>query len=179
MLSRNRASTTEQKHRQNLRLTLGASYRFAPRWSVGTGLSYSVLRSDFSTISGSLASYTTQHLYYLGVPLSLQFDAFQWGPMSLYLSAGPMLEFAVGARTNNQSYVGDVLAAEEQQFPKVQDLTGSLIGGVGFQYRFLQHGALFLQPGVSWHFAGNRELESAYTAHPVAFDLNFGFRFCW
>ena len=177
MLSRNRESTTESTHRQSVRLSLGVSYSFAPRWSVGTGVTYNVLRSDYSTESGTTVTNTTRHLHYLGIPLNLQFNFLEWRMLSLSLNAGGLWEAAVGSKLNTRSYVGEQLASSFQEFPQVTDFRWSVNAGVGVQYQLFRYGALFLQPGVIWHLPGNGEVESYYTVHPVSFDLTFGYRF--
>lgn len=177
MLSRNRPSTTEGSHRQSLRLSLGVSYAFAPRWSVGSGLTYTALRSDYATTSGNTVTYATRHLYYLGVPLQMQFNALEWKRLSVFVSAGALFETAVGSRLNTRAFIGEQQASESQQFPSVKDLRWSLTAGAGVQYQLFRYGALFLQPGFSWHIPNGGDVESYYSLHPCSFDLTFGYRF--
>lgn len=177
MLRRNQASTTESRHRQSLRLAVGVSYNFTDRWSVASGLSYTVLRSDYNTVSGETATYSTRHLHYLGIPLSLQWKALEWKRLSLYLNAGPMWETAVGARLGSRSYVGAALSSEQAESPSVRDSRWSLNAGVGIQYQLFRRGALFLQPGLSWHIPQADSPESYYTVHPLSPDFSFGYRF--
>lgn len=177
MLSRNRTSNTESSHRQSLRLSLGVNYEFVPRWSVGTGLTYTVLRSDYSTVSGETTANTTRHLHYLGVPLNLQWRVFQWNALSINLTAGPLFEAAVGSRENTRTFIGGNHSEDLIQRPQVKDFRWSLTAGVGVQYQLFRHGAVFLQPGLSWHLPGTGEIESYYTLHPLSFDFTFGYRF--
>ena len=177
MLSQNRASVTESAHRQNIRLSLGVSYEFAPRWSIGTGLTYTSLRSDYNTDSGESSAHTVRHLYYLGVPITLQWQVFQWKALSINLNAGPLFEWAVGSRVNTQTYIGDQLSSQVVQTQAVKDPRWSLFAGVGVQYQLFRHGAIFLQPGVSWHIPANNGVESYYSVHPVSPEFTFGYRF--
>ena len=177
MLSRNRASTTETSHRQSARLALGVEYAFTPRWSVATGLSYTALRSDFHTLSGETSASTTRHLYYLGVPLNLQWKALEWNRLSINLNAGPMWETAIAARENTVSYIGTMKVSEKEERPSIRDPHWSLNAGVGVQYQLLRYGAVFLQPGLSWHLPGSGAVESWYTAHPLSPEFTFGFKF--
>ena len=177
MLSQNRASVTESAHRQNIRLSLGVSYEFAPRWSIGTGLTYTSLRSDYNTDSGESSAHTVRHLYYLGIPLNLQWSAFRWRDLSINLNAGPLFEWAVGSRVNTQTYIGDQLSSQVVQTQAVKDPRWSLFAGVGVQYQLFRHGAIFLQPGISWHIPANNGVESYYSVHPVSPEFTFGYRF--
>ena len=176
MLSRNRPSSTEERHRQLFRMTLGVNYEFLPRWSIGTGLSYSILRSDYTTLSGTTETQTTRHMHYLGIPLNLQFRVLEWKRFSVYVNAGPMVETAVGASVKTLSYVSGFLASDQQENRDCRDWRWSVNAGAGVQLRLFRNGALFVQPGISWHIPGNGSVESAYTARPLAFAMDFGFR---
>ena len=177
MLGRNKASETEVKHRQSLRLSLGVSYEFAPRWSIGTGLTYTSLRSDYNTDSGESSAHTVRHLYYLGVPITLQWQAFQWKALSINLNAGPLFEWAVGSRENTQTFVSGKLLSQQEETRPVKDPRWSVFAGVGIQYQLFRYGALFLQPGISWHFPAGSGVESYYSAHPLSPEFTFGYRF--
>ena len=176
MLSRNRESTTEARHRQQLRVSLGVNYEFAPRWSIGSGLTYSILRSDYTTQSGTTETQTARQLHYLGVPLNVQYQVVKWGPLSLYLNAGPMLETAVGVRVNTRSYVSGTMTLDQQENVSCKDWRWSLNAGAGAQLQLFRGGSLFVQPGISWHIPNNSGVESCYSARPLAFALDFGFR---
>jgi len=177
MLSRNRESSTEARHRQLLRVQLGVTYPLSKRWSIGSGVSYSLLQSEYATVSGETRTQTTRRLHYLGVPLTAQFKAFEFKRLSILAEAGPMFEAAVGSKVWTQSYVGDMLASRQLEYPLVKDFRWSLNAGLSVQYQLFRHGAIFVQPGISWHFAGNGNVESVYSLRPLSFDFSFGFRF--
>ncbi len=177
MLSRNRESSTEARHRQLLRVQLGVTYPLSKRWSIGSGVSYSLLQSEYATVSGETRTQTTRQLHYLGVPLTAQFKAFEFKRLSILAEAGPMFEAAVGSKVWTQSYVGDMLASRQLEYPLVKDFRWSLNAGLSVQYQLFRHGAIFVQPGISWHFAGNGNVESVYSLRPLSFDFSFGFRF--
>ena len=103
--------------------------------------------------------------------------AFEWRRLSVNIDAGPVFEFAVGSKLGTRAYIGDQLTAESMERPAVKDLRWSLGAGVDVQYQLFTYGALFLQPGFSWHIPNGSELESYYTLHPFSFDFTFGFRF--
>ena len=176
MLSRNRASTTEASHRQLLRMSLGVNYEFAPRWSIGSGLTYSILRSDYTTLSGTTETQTVRFLHYVGVPLNLQFQVLEWKRLSLYLNAGPMLETLVGANVETLSFVSGILTSDQRENVSCKDWRWSLNAGAGMQLRLFGSTYLFVQPGISWHIPNNSGVESCYTARPLAFALDFGLR---
>ena len=178
-VNRNKASSTEARHWQNFRAGLLVNYAFSPRWSVETGVEYTSLQARQNTLSGNSNMVADRHFNYLGIPLNVQFRPLEMGQFSLYLSAGPMFEFLVGSRERSQSFANGVLVFEEE--PHALDLSDrrwSLNAGLGLQWQPFRFGALFIQPGVSWHLpAGENAPETFYSTRPVAFDLIFGARF--
>lgn len=176
MLSRNRETTTESNHRRLPRISVGVSYEFVPRWSVGTGITYSALRSDYTALSGTTETRTERYLHYLGIPLNIQYRAWEWKGFSLYLSGGPMVETAVGARVETRSFVSRKLASEQWETLSCRDWFWSLNAGAGLQFKIARETALYLQPGLSWHIPGGHHIESSYTARPLSFEMDFGVR---
>ena len=176
MLSRNRASTTEESHRQTLRLSIGLNYEFAPRWSVGTGLSYSALQSRYVTTSGTTTTETTRYVSYLGVPVLVQYQLLEWWRLSLYVNAGPMVESAIGCYSRTDSYLGSRKESSHSEELPCTDWRWSLNAGAGLQVRVFRGGAFYVQPGLSWHIPGPAAVESFYTTRPLAFSVDFGYR---
>ena len=97
--------------------------------------------------------------------------------LSVYLSAGPSVEYGFRSSGNIREVIGN-LAPVVRNIDKYTpgDFIWSLGANVGAQWAFGNFGALFVQPGVSWHIAGENSPESYYTANPVAFNLSGGFR---
>lgn len=176
LLSRNRPSTTEVTHRQILRLSVGVNYNFAPRWRVGTGLSYSVLESHYVTTSGTAATENKRRLTYLGIPLNLQYALLETNRFSLYLSAGPMVEAAVDCQNVRRSYLGQRVDPSREEDLPCDDWRWSLNAGAGFEFKAFRNAALYVQPGLVWHLPGPSSVESIYTARPFVFALDFGLR---
>lgn len=177
MLNRNQASTSESVHSQSARVSLGVQYAFLPRLAVETGLSLTTLHSTITTETGTAQSSSMRRMQYLGVPLMLHFDALEWWRLGFYLQAGPMYEWCIGTQTTEISGLGERLLDDTQSKQRVEDGIWSLQTAAGVQLRLFQHGALFVQPGFSWHFPGTGTVENYYTTHPAAFSLSFGFRF--
>ena len=196
-VTRNQPSTTDASYRQGPRVALMVGYNFAPRWSVSSGLSYSVLTADIKTSIGtsSQADHRTQG--YIGIPLYLQFNALEIKWFSLYLNAGPMFETCVHSTSRTTTYAGEKLMGTET-IPnlRLRDNIWSVNASAGLQFQLFRHGALFVQPGLSWHLAKHVDptpidpsnpasLTPAaaspyettfYTTHPLAFDLTIGYR---
>ena len=177
MVSRNKASTSQTEHSQSARLSLGVQYAFLPRLAVESGLSLTTLQSHTTTVAGAAQTTSNQKMQYLGIPLMLHFDALQWKRLGLYLQAGPMFEWCIGTQVTENSELGDRQLDGTLNHERVKDNVWSLQAAAGVQLKVFSHGALFVQPGFSWHFPGTGEVENYYTTHPAAFSLSFGYRF--
>ena len=176
MLSRNKASTTNALHRQTARTALGIAIGLTEHWGVETGIVSSTLESQFTTDVGNSTSITTRTMKYLGVPLYARYNVLEWKRLSLYLNAGPMYEFSTNTSTQKVDYMSEVKVENQADNTLVEDSVWSINAGGGIQLRIFNHGALYVLPGVSYHFPGDKTLENFYTEHPVSFSLTPGSR---
>ncbi len=176
MLSRNKASTTVTSHSQSAKIALGLKVNLLPKWGVETGLVHTTLRSEYATSAGSADSYTERKLDYLGIPLYLHWNALDWGRLHLYACAGPMLEFCSGGTTSTRSTLDGVRMSDDSGKVSVKDRLWSLGAAAGVQFQITNYGSLFVQPGFSYHFKGNPDVESFYTEHPASLNFTFGYR---
>ena len=177
VLSRNKSTVTDIKHRLVYRVGIMANVPLSRRWSVETGLQLSRLASDVISTSGTMTSSTHTDMHYFGVPLMAVYTPWSGRHLSVYLSAGPSVEYGFRSSGNIREVIGN-LAPVVRNIDKYTpgDFIWSLGANVGAQWAFGNFGALFVQPGVSWHIAGENSPESYYTANPVAFNLSGGFR---
>ncbi len=161
VLSRNKSTVTDIKHRLVYRV----------------GMQLSRLASDVYSTSGTMTSSTHTDMHYFGVPLMAVYTPWSGRHLSVYLSAGPSVEYGFRSSGNIREVIGN-LAPVVRNIDKYTpgDFIWSLGANVGAQWAFGNFGALFVQPGVSWHIAGENSPESYYTANPVAFNLSGGFR---
>ena len=177
MLGRNKASTTDALHSQTARLSLGLKVDLNERWGIQTGLVSSTLESQFNSTAGSIQSTTSRTMKYLGIPLYGCYNVFELGRLGMYLNAGPMYEFSTRTHTDTESFAGGRSTGKDSDETLVDDRKWSMNAGAAFQYRIRPHGALYVQPGVSYYFKGNSALETVYTEHPAQFNLTFGYKF--
>ena len=61
-------------HRQPIRFGLSLRYQLDDRWSVESGLSYTRLSSDITTVEAGMTTVTEQRLNYIGLPLNVGYD---------------------------------------------------------------------------------------------------------
>ncbi|WP_300189890.1 hypothetical protein [uncultured Alistipes sp.] len=154
-------STCSFRHHQTL--SFGLSFRYALPYglSLGSGVNYSLLRSDVKLRISS--EDVGQQLHFIGIPLRLDWRFLQRGGFSLYIGAGVMAEMCVAARFGST-------AVHE---PGLQWSVG---GALGAQYDLSRRVGLYFEPDLAWYLTRTR-LTSARTDSPLDLTLRLGLRF--
>ena len=177
MFNRSKEVSTESRHYLPLKAGVSVSYALTPRWSIESGLAYSWLLSKSKTGSESYYVDSRQTLHYLGIPLNVNFHIWQNSRLDVYASAGGMLEKCIGGTVRSDYvYGGDVRESGREKLT-VKPLQWSVGASAGLQFKLSGIVGLYLEPGVIYHFANESEVETAYSAHPLNFNLNLGLRF--
>lgn len=178
MLGRNKPSTTDTRYTRLPRWSLGVNIGLPFRLSLETGLVLSPLRTTAAAEVGSYRYETRTDQYYLGIPLHLQYSVWEGRRLGVYVSGGPMYQFAVStrARTTTTPLSGGSTQTIAEDKTLQRDALWSADLALGVQYRLFRRSALFVQPGVTWYFPGPEAPESLYTEQRTAFELTFGYR---
>ena len=150
---------TEEHHQQPVRFGLLFRYALTDRIGVGTGLTYSVCRSTFSSTYGTFRSETQQTLHFVGMPLRVDCRLLGTGPFRLYASAGGLAE----------KMVKGTVSMKPLQF--------SVNGAVGLDYALSRPVHLFFEPGCSYYFDNGSSVQTLHTQRPLSFQLDVGLRF--
>lgn len=176
-LNRSKEVSTESHHYMPIKAGISVSYAFTPRWSLESGLTYSWLLSKSKTGSESYYVDSRQTLHYLGIPLNVNFHIWQNRWMDVYASAGGMLEKCVGGKIRSDYVYGGNVRDTETEKLNIRPLQWSVGASAGLQFRLSGIVGLYLEPGVIYHFRNGSGVESAYSVHPLNFNLNLGLRF--
>jgi len=168
---------TDIHHRQPLRAGLSFGYRLNQRLTLTTGLTYTNLTSDIRDGSESHYLAGEQVLHYIGLPLAVRYDIFQWKRLSLYASAGVLVEKNISGKVE-RNYVLDN-RTEQHDCEKVTDrpLQWSLNLSSGIELSLTHQLGLFVEPGVSYYIDNKSPVSNIYKERPVNFNLNLGVRF--
>ena len=116
-------------------------------------------------------------LHYIGLPLSVRYDIFQWKRLSLYASAGVLVEKNISGKVV-RNYVLDN-RTERHDSEKITDrpLQWSLNLSSGIELSLTHQLGLFVEPGVSYYIDNKSPVSNIYKELPVNFNLNLGIRF--
>ena len=166
------------KHQLPITIQLSLSRQLSKHLSLETGLSYTLLRSTFNTGSSLAYIQERQRIHYLGIPFRFGWRWYSTAHLSLYSSAGAMLELPIYANTDirhiNNSH--NVFQKDESLDVPCQ---WSTMLGVGFQYDFTPHLGIYLEPNLQYFFKDGSDIKTYRTEHPLQITLPIGLRFHW
>lgn len=164
-------------HRRPIRAGMTFRWRPGNTFGVETGVTWSMLSSTFTTTSGVTVSEDDQTLHYIGVPLNLTAGFLNTRFLSLYASAGGMVEKNVSGTvkttvTQDGKPVGNVTT----RTIKVEPLQWSVGAALGLQFNATDHLGFYAEPGVSYRFDNGSPVRTIYKDRPFDFTLGFGVR---
>ena len=152
--------------RHSLPLSFGLEVSYFPtrRLALTSGLELSLYRSSFTAPDRFKTNYR-QRAYYLGIPLRVDWVAWQAGRFSAWLGAGGKVDRCIYARLGDTSVRDDAF-------------NWSVMADVSLQYALTENLGLYVQPEVSWFFKPSGPALLTYrTAHPLLFTVGAGLRF--
>lgn len=169
---------TETDHKRPVRIALTAKVPLGKVLGVESGLSYSTLRSTFTTTSGKTVSEDEQTLRYLGIPLNLTAAAFSSRTLSVYVSGGAMAEKCVyGKMRTTETVSGTRQGGAQSKDLSVKPVLWSLNAAAGAQVNLGWNLGLYAEPGVSYHFDDGSSVQTVYKERPFDFVMTFGVRY--
>lgn len=169
---------TQHHHYQPFSIQLLVSRQLNSRLSVETGLSYTQLKSTYTTGIPAAHVLNQQRLRYLGIPLRLRWQWYNKSRLSFYTSAGAMWELPVRSKLNVQ-YVtdGQVTFQRDETLDVPHQWSTTL--GVGVQYDLTPHLGIYMEPSLQYFFDDGCDLKSYRTEHPLNVTLPLGIRLHW
>ena len=155
---------TSYSHFIPVSIGLDVSIPFSPTWAITTGVELSYYQSRFS---GALV--TRQSVYYLGIPLRLDWTITKSGPLSVYAGSGLKVDRLIYGQC----------ATTKWGAARIKDnrLNWSFIGDLGVQYDLFRNAGLFVSPEVSYYFKPSDPAVITYRdEHPLTFNVAVGMR---
>ena len=168
---------TEVRHRQPVRAGVSFRYDLGRRWSMETGLTYTMLSSDIDAGSEFRRCLIERKLHYIGIPLNASYDFLQKKRWSMYATAGGMLEKCVSGREVAEYVSNGVTSSTDTHEISVRELQWSVNAAVGAEFNFTPLIGIFAEPGVSWFFDNGSQIETIYQDRPFNFNFRVGLRF--
>ncbi|UOU99251.1 PorT family protein [Chryseobacterium daecheongense] len=178
VLLANQDEEVKAKVRHKVPVTLGVSlyYNIGKKWGIGTGVNYTKLSSELRSGSESNLIKSDQSVHYVGIPVQVNYNAVQKGRFTGYVTGGALVEKAVAGNVKTQYIVNDEVKEEKTEKLETKPTQISVNGGLGFQYKIINNIGIYAEPGVSYHFKDNSNLNTIYKEKPLNFNMKFGIR---
>lgn len=164
------------KHQLPISLQLSLSRQLSEQLSVETGLSYTLLKSSNTTGSPTAYIQEQQRLHYLGIPLRMGWQWYNHAPLSLYTSAGVMMEVPVHS-TLSVNHVNNGMNTYNTREKLSLPLQWSTSLGIGLQYDITPHIGFYIEPSLQYFFNDGSSIKSYRTEHRFSITLPLGIRF--
>lgn len=168
---------TDVKHLQPVTFGLTLKYNLSDRWSLASGLTYSLLSSKLRAESSNYFYDDTQTLHYLGIPLNVGYTFWENDKILTYISAGGLVEKNIAGKLTSNYYIDDEFEMTTSKKVTSKQLQWSVNSAIGIEYRFSDLIGIYAEPGVVYYFNNGSALENIYKDRPINFNLRLGLRF--
>lgn len=149
---------TKTHHYMPFVVSLSLQKSLGYNWSFGTGLRYTRLKTDITTISQYETTTNTQTVEYIGIPLNVNYNLWRTSNLSLYTSAGIAADIPISGSKTWQ---------------------WSLSAGAGVQYQLSPSISLFVEPSLNYHLNSNHGTPTIRTDRPFDVTIPLGLRLSW
>lgn len=167
---------TDIHHKTPIGVGFSVSRFLNNRFSLQTGLTYSYLRSEWST-NNTYHIDNDQRLHFIGIPLSLTYKIAEWNRFMLYASAGGMTEVNVAGKRRMKLFSDDVEIMKQSEKIRMKEWLWSVNARAGVSYPIIRFVSAFAEVGASYYFDNGSEIETVHSEKPFNVSLQFGFRF--
>lgn len=170
-------ASTDVNHHTPVTYGLAVQYPLSQKWSLSSGVSYTLLRSDLK--AGTDTSYweSRQDLHYIGVPLFVNYEISDNSKVRTYAYGGGEVKKVVAANSRTKYVVKNEPETSTNEKLSEKPVQVSLNAGMGVEYRLHKNISLYVEPGVEYHLDDNSSIQSLYKDKPLNVSLRTGLRF--
>lgn len=167
-------------HRQPISFGLLGAKEIMPGLSLETGIVYTYISSRiYSERMSSIKREDYQSFYYLGLPVTLNYNFAKWGKAEFYGSVGGMIQKDISGRYSEEQKTFDgkgsntVINKENihQSRPQV-----SVSSGVGATYPIYDKLHVYTTVGGAYFIEANNKYRTIYSDRKIQLDLNVGLK---
>lgn len=166
------------EHNQPINFGIHVSKQLSRRLSIESGIQYAYISSKNKTAEQDKKnnSKDVQYFHYLGFPLSLNYNFFEWKKLQLYLTAGGVVQKDIYGRLRTDQSLNSVgeyksmhISQNHPQF--------STNASLGISYPIYGKMSLYSNVGAAYYFKTENKYETIYSDRKWIFNLNFGIKF--
>lgn len=167
-----------EQHDKPITFGISLTKNIGKNWCLGTGIQYSLLKSNFTLGEGEYFINRVQKVHYLGIPLSISYKWFNSKNWSAYSSAGIIFNIPMYGK-NNEQYVTGITVPYKDSWHFIPSVQWSVGVGTGLQYHFAPNWGIYLEPSFNWYIPNGSTIHTIWTEHPFSVTVPFGIRFAW
>lgn len=167
-----------EQHDKPITFGISLTKNIGKNWSLGTGIQYSLLKSNFTLGEGEYFINRVQKVHYLGIPLSTSYKWFNSKNWSAYSSVGIIFNIPMYGK-NNEKYVTGITVPYKDSWHFIPSVQWSVGVGTGLQYDFAPNWSIYLEPSFNWYIPNGSTIHTIWTEHPFSVTVPFGIRFAW
>lgn len=168
---------TDVKHKQPVTVGVSLRYNLDEKWSLTSGLTYTILVSELRSGSDNYYYTSEQTLHNVGIPLNVNYNLWKNKMISVYASGGGLVEKNVSGKLATEYIIDNNSKSMQKDEISVDQLQWSVNTSVGVQCNLSQKVGLYAEPGVSFYFKNGSEIETIYKEKPLSLSLKIGLRF--
>lgn len=173
------APETDVNHHQPITGGIKFQYRLNDIWSLESGLTYTLLRSELRSGGNSYFYKTNQRLHLLGIPIKVNYTFWQNRHWQTYAQAGMLFEKDIAGTETTDYYKEKQKVSSEQNNIGIRGLQYTALCGAGIQFNCTRHLGIYAEPGLAWHIASDKSIQTIYTDKPLNFSIELGMRLNW
>lgn len=171
--------TERARHYMPLTIGLTLNRSLTDRWSVGTGIRYTFLRSGFVRESDMESVETDQRIHYVGVPLKFSYRISRVAGLSLYGHGGMALDIPVRGTQTIVTRANDGDRPASVRRPVSAPLQWSVEGGLGLLYHVTPSLSICAEPSFRYYFDAGPAVRTLRQDKPLELAVPIGIRFEW
>lgn len=158
---------------------IGAKFSFVPRWSIGTGIRYTMLSRTFvgDYYDSDLFPYRETDIdnnqHWIGIPVNLYYDIISTRYWHFHAFLGGAMELLVDNDYLVHASPEDIHFHQSSGYPP-QLSAGA---GVGVEFMFLDNVGVYFDPSIHYYFGTSKQPRSIRTVQPLRMEFEAGVRF--
>lgn len=168
---------TDIKHKQPIKIGASVNYNLDERWSLSSGINYTILSSELRSGSNNYYYISEQTLHNIGIPLNINYNVWTNKKFSFYLSVGGLVEKNISGKLTTDYILENKPKTSREDKISLDQLQWSVNSSIGVQYTIIPQMGVYIEPGISYYFSNGSEIETIYKEKPLNLDLRFGLRF--
>lgn len=167
-----------EDHHGPITFGLAISRQLTQRWSIETGIQYTLLHSTFSIGRSGYSIDQNQKLHYIGIPLRVSYHLWGYKNMSIITSGGITTNIPVYGDVK-ETYIEDYKQIPSDRWSISAPWQISIGTSIGFQYKFASRLSLYVEPTLYYQVPNGSSVHSIWTEHPFMYSMPFGIRLTW